>query len=62
MVVVYGHLPRRATDYRDSVRFEEVSLGYPQNWQPERGIQPYLREILPGPQEGPASTTTIWHA
>jgi 3',5'-cyclic AMP phosphodiesterase CpdA len=61
-VVVYGHLHRRATDYRDGVRFEEVSLGYPQNWQPERGIQPYLREILPGPQDEPASTTTIWHA
>lgn len=60
-VVVYGHLHRRATDYRDGVRFEEVSLGYPQNWQPERGIQQYLREILPGPQEKPASPATIWY-
>lgn len=60
-VVVYGHLHRRATDYRDDVRFEEVSLGYPQNWRQERGIQWYLREILPGPQEIPASNTTIWH-
>lgn len=60
-VVVYGHLHRRATDYRDGVRFEEVSLGYPQNWEPKRGIQRYLREILPGPQEIPASPRTIWH-
>jgi len=45
--VVYGHLHIRGTHYRDNVRFEEVSLGYPQNWQPARGIQPYLRQILP---------------
>ena len=30
--VVYGHLHIRATHLRDGVRFEEVSLGYPQNW------------------------------
>ncbi|WP_420631923.1 metallophosphoesterase family protein [Candidatus Leptofilum sp.] len=45
--VVYGHLHIRGTHYRDGVRFEEVSLGYPQNWQPERGIEPYLRQIWP---------------
>ncbi len=43
--VVYGHLHIRGTHERDGVRFEEVSLGYPQNWQPERGIEPYLRLI-----------------
>lgn len=48
-VVVYGHLHMRATDYQDGVRFEEVSLGYPQQWQSARGIKAYLREILPGP-------------
>ena len=48
--VVYGHLHIRGTHYRDGVRFEEVSLGYPQNWQPERGIEPYLRQIWPPPQ------------
>jgi 3',5'-cyclic AMP phosphodiesterase CpdA len=47
--VVYGHLHVRGTQYRDGVRFEEVSLGYPQNWRAERGVAAYLREILPGP-------------
>jgi predicted phosphodiesterase len=47
--VVYGHLHIRATHWRDGVRCEEVSLGYPQNWEPARGIEPYLRQILPHP-------------
>jgi len=47
--VVYGHLHNRATHFRDGVRFEEVSLGYPCDWDPGRGLQHYLREILPGP-------------
>lgn len=47
--VVYGHLHIRATHWRDGVRCEEVSLGYPQNWDPARGIEPYLRQILPHP-------------
>jgi len=46
--VVYGHLHIPGTHERDGVRFEEVSLGYPQNWQPERGIEPYLRVIWEG--------------
>ena len=46
-VVVYGHLHRRSTRYRDGVRFEEVSLGYPREWRPERPLEAYLREILP---------------
>jgi 3',5'-cyclic AMP phosphodiesterase CpdA len=49
--VIYGHLHIRGTHYRDGVRFEEVSLGYPQNWEPRRGIEPYLRQILPDPHE-----------
>ncbi|HEV8581189.1 MAG TPA: metallophosphoesterase [Thermoanaerobaculia bacterium] len=48
--VVYGHLHIRATHHRDGVRFEEVSLGYPQNWDAGRGIDPYLRLILPHPK------------
>lgn len=52
--VVYGHLHRRGSHWRDGVRFEEVSFGYPRDWQPERGLQPYLREILPGPASPPA--------
>jgi hypothetical protein len=35
--VIYGHLHIRGTHYRDGVRFEEVSLGYPVNWQSEPG-------------------------
>lgn len=46
--VVYGHLHIRGTHIRDGVRFEEVSFGYPRDWRPERGLQHYLREILPG--------------
>ncbi|HEU4405999.1 MAG TPA: metallophosphoesterase [Polyangiaceae bacterium] len=47
--VVSGHLHIRATAYRDGVRFEEVSLGYPRQWRAEAGVDAYLREILPGP-------------
>lgn len=47
-VVVSGHLHVRRTDWRDGTRFEEVSLGYPAQWDPPRGIGSYLREILPG--------------
>ncbi len=52
-IVVSGHLHMRSTDYRDGVRFEEVSLGYPNDWRSKegRGITPYLREILPGPSK-----------
>lgn len=46
--VVSGHLHLRMTRWRDGTRFEEVSLGYPHQWRFECGIQPYLREILPG--------------
>lgn len=50
-VVVSGHLHVRATDYKDGVRFEEVSLGYPRDWRRENGLHSYFREILPGPAE-----------
>jgi predicted phosphodiesterase len=47
-VVVSGHLHIRQTQHLDGTRFEEVSLGYPERqWQPDRGVEPYLREILP---------------
>lgn len=51
-VVVSGHLHTRRTDWRDGTRFEEVSLGYPRQWDVSRGLTPYLREILPGPAAG----------
>lgn len=50
--VVYGHLHIRGTHWRDGVRFEEVSFGYPRDWRRDRGLQYYLREILPGPSLG----------
>jgi 3',5'-cyclic AMP phosphodiesterase CpdA len=53
--VVSGHLHIRATHWRDGVRFEEVSLGYPRHWQADRGLEVYLREILPGPAGQPPS-------
>ena len=45
-VVVTGHLHMRYTLVRDGVRFEEVSLGYPRDWNQARGIGAYLRKIL----------------
>ena len=60
-VVVSGHLHMRATDYRDHVRFEEVSLGYPRDWLRDRGVAAYLREILPGPIDPPPKDAgPIW--
>lgn len=47
-VVVSGHLHTRRTDWRDDTRFEEVSLGYPKQWDRRLGIETYLRDILPG--------------
>ncbi len=44
-VVVYGHLHVRATRELDGVRFEEVSLGYPRQWDQHRGMSSYLRLI-----------------
>lgn len=46
--VVSGHLHLRTTLVRHGVRYEEVSLGYPRDWRHDRGIDWYLREILPG--------------
>lgn len=46
-VVVYGHLHIRGTRVKDGVRFEEVSLGYPRDWDSSDGAQRYLRRILP---------------
>lgn len=55
--VIYGHLHIRATHWRDGVRFEEVSLGYPQNYDPRRGVEPYLRQILPYPVQAESRGT-----
>lgn len=47
--VIYGHLHIKGTHFREGVRFEEVSLGYPRDWVRERGVAAYLRQILPAP-------------
>lgn len=52
LAVVYGHLHIRSTRYVDRIRFEEVSLGYPHQWQEERGADFYVRQILPCPAVG----------
>jgi 3',5'-cyclic AMP phosphodiesterase CpdA len=44
---VYGHLHVRGSDTIDGVRFEEVSFGYPRDWEPEDGMLGSLRQILP---------------
>ncbi|MEZ5287418.1 MAG: metallophosphoesterase [Vicinamibacterales bacterium] len=44
--VVYGHLHMRASRVIEGVRFEEVSLGYPKQWDQRRGVAAYLRRIL----------------
>lgn len=44
--VVYGHLHLRSSRSIDGVRFEEVSLGYPKQWDRSKRIDAYLRRIL----------------
>jgi predicted phosphodiesterase len=48
LACIHGHLHVPATHWRDGVRFEEVSLGYPRQWQPHgRGPDRALRLVLP---------------
>lgn len=47
--VVYGHLHIRRDFAEDGVRFHEVSLGYPRQWDQTRTVESYLRVILPDP-------------
>jgi 3',5'-cyclic AMP phosphodiesterase CpdA len=44
--VIYGHLHMRSTKEFDGVRFEEVSLGYPKQWNQSRSLSHYLRKII----------------
>ncbi|HTZ79824.1 MAG TPA: metallophosphoesterase [Stellaceae bacterium] len=44
--VVYGHLHVRSSRFVEGVHFQEVSLGYPRHWDPERGADAYLRRVL----------------
>jgi 3',5'-cyclic AMP phosphodiesterase CpdA len=52
--VVYGHLHIPRTSWHDGVRFEEVSLGYPREWQPRATPPGVLRQILPSPGQAAA--------
>lgn len=49
-VVVSGHLHIPTTRFKDGVRFEEVSLGYPRQRDRTRPIDSFLREVWPGPR------------
>ncbi len=43
---VYGHLHIPRTTHHDGVRFEEVSVGYPREWQRRGSVPPAPRVIL----------------
>jgi len=47
--VVYGHLHIPRTTWHDGVRFEEVSYGYPREWQRWGSAPGPPRQILPVP-------------
>jgi 3',5'-cyclic AMP phosphodiesterase CpdA len=59
--VVYGHLHIPGTTWQDGVRFEEVSLGYPEelDFDPERPRA--LRQIFPAasPHQPAGTRTTV---
>ena len=44
--VIYGHLHLRSSRAIDDVRFDEVSLGYPKQWNQQKPLADYLRRIL----------------
>lgn len=44
--VIYGHLHIRKRRELDGTSFREVSLGYPGQWEVDRGIAHYLQKIL----------------
>lgn len=53
--VVFGHLHIRGTRYLDGVPFQEVSLGYPVQWNERRGIAGYIREVDLAPPSAAAA-------
>jgi hypothetical protein len=48
-VVIYGHLHIPRTTWHDGIRHEEVSLGYPREWQRRAAAPVIPRQILPAP-------------
>ncbi|GAA4939195.1 3',5'-cyclic AMP phosphodiesterase CpdA [Actinomycetospora succinea] len=61
-VLVYGHLHIPRTTVEDGVRCEEVSVGYPREWQRHGLVRGALREILPGPAGDGPDPFTAWAA
>ncbi len=59
--VVSGHLHIRTTQWMGGGRFEEVSVGYPRQWEVARGMDAYLREILPGPPMLERNSGPVFH-
>jgi predicted phosphodiesterase len=64
-IVVSGHLHIPCTRTIDGVRFEEVSLGYPDQWQireERRGwkLADHLRQILPRPAQDAGDPLRGW--
>lgn len=53
-VVVYGHLHIPRTTWHDGIRHEEVSLGYPREWQRRAAAPVIPRQILPVAVPAPA--------
>jgi 3',5'-cyclic AMP phosphodiesterase CpdA len=49
--VVYGHLHIPRVTWYDGVRFEEVSIGYPREWQRRARRPGTPRQILPPPED-----------
>jgi hypothetical protein len=58
--VVYGHLHLPRTTWEDGVRFEEVSVGYPREWQHHDLVRGPLRQILPAPPVEERDPFTAW--
>jgi hypothetical protein len=50
--VVYGHLHIPRVTWYNGVRFEEVSIGYPREWQRRTSRPGVPRQILPVPEGG----------
>jgi Ser/Thr protein kinase RdoA (MazF antagonist)/predicted phosphodiesterase len=61
---VYGHLHIPRTTRHDGVRFEEVSVGYPREWQRRGAAPPPPRVILEGalPVDAAARGAARWPA
>jgi len=62
LAVVYGHLHIPGTSWQDGVRFEEVSLGYPEELRLSPGRPRTLRQILPAGSVPPGETAPLARA